>query len=146
MPAKSVISIASAARRDSIKRILLTQLQLDLVGELSTSAGLHLIAHLTPDIIILDCAAPQINPLAVLPQLRAHIHAPQIIALSANNTAAERSLLRALGAAAYAILEQPGSLIEALEALGSDRELPTWTRPTARLGTRSTAELAQRHS
>ena len=146
MPAKTLISIAPAARRDIIKRLLLTQLQLDLVGELSTAASLHLIARLAPDIIILDCAAPQVNPLAVLPELRAHPHAAQIIALSANNTAAERSLLRALGAAAYAILEQPGSLMEALAVVGADRELSALVRPAARLGARSTAELARRHS
>jgi DNA-binding NarL/FixJ family response regulator len=116
------------------------------VGELSTAASLYLIAHLAPDIIILDCAAPQINPLVVLPQLRAHTHAPQIITLGATNTAAERSLLRALGATAYSILEQPGSLIEALEAVRADKGSPALARPTARLGTRSTAERAQRHS
>lgn len=146
MPAKTIIAIAPPARREIIRQLVRTHRQLDLVGELTTATSLHLIAHIAPDIVILDCAAPEINPLVALPQLRAHTRAPQIITLSANNTAGERSLLRALGATAYAILDQPGSLTEALGIVGVDIRLSSPARPTARLRTRSTADLAQRHS
>lgn len=145
MPAQTVILIAAPARRDMLKQ-LLTQLQLDLVGELTTATSLHLIAQLAPDIVILDCAAPQINPLVVLPLLRAHTRAAQIVALSASNIAAERSLLRALGATAIAYLGQPGSLPAALAAAGADVRSPAPGRLAARLGARGAAELARRHS
>ena len=145
MPAKTVILIAAPARRDILKQ-LLTRLQLDLVGELTAATSLHLIAQLAPDIVVLDCAAPQINPLVVLPQLRAHTRAAQIIALSASNTAGERALLRTLGATAYASLDQPGSLPEALAAVGAAIHVPTPARPTAPLGTRGAAPLARRHA
>jgi DNA-binding NarL/FixJ family response regulator len=146
MPAKTVILIAAPARRDTIKQLLLADRQLDVVGELSSAASLHLVAQLAPDIIILDCAAPQVNPLVVLPQLRAHTYAPQIIALSATNAADEGTLLRALGATACAILDQPGALTEALAAARTDKGFPLPASPAARLGTRSPSDRTQRHS
>ena len=142
----TVISIAPAARQGIIKQLLHAERQLDLVGELTTATSMHLVAQLAPDIVILDCAAPQINPLVVLSQLRAHARAPQIITLGAHNTAGERSLLRALGAAAYAVLEQPGSLAEALATAGAGIQLFPPAVPPARLRTRGRADLAQRHS
>lgn len=146
MPAKTVIIIAAPARRDTIKQLLLADRQFDLLGELTTATSLHLIAQLGPDIVILDCATPAINPLVVLPELRANTPVPQIIALGANSTAAERSFLRALGAAAYATLDQPGSLAEALAALRPGRGTSALARRLAGRPARSAATLAQRHS
>jgi DNA-binding NarL/FixJ family response regulator len=144
MPARTAISIGAPARLDIIRKLLATEFQLDLVGELSSAAGLSLIAALAPDIVILDCTAPQINPLVVLPQLRAH--APLIIALGASTTAGEHMLLRALGATAIAGLDEPGSLAEALAAAGVDRRPYAPARPAPRPRARGAADLTQRHS
>jgi DNA-binding NarL/FixJ family response regulator len=146
MPANTVIVIAPPARREIIRQILLAHPQLELVGELAIATSLHLIAQLAPDIVILDCVTPQINPLVALPQLRAHIPGLQIITLSVSNTTGERSLLRALGATAYATLEQPGSLAEALTAVGADRRLTSPARPATQPRISGTADLARRHS
>jgi DNA-binding NarL/FixJ family response regulator len=118
---------------------------LELTGELTQATSLHLVARLRPDIVILDCAAPNINPLVALPQLRARSGGAQIIALCAGDTAGERALLQALGASACASLDQPGSVLEVLAAAGARGRASLPAGPAAQR-TRSTPDLRQRHA
>jgi DNA-binding response OmpR family regulator len=144
MSRQTVLAIGAQASCESVAHLIHSYPQLELVGRIISAGGLHLVAQIAPDIIILDCAAPQINPLVALSELRATTDAPQIIALGAG--AGERSLLRALGATAYAILDQPGSLLEALAAIGVNPHSSSPAKPAARLRARTAADLAHRHA
>jgi DNA-binding NarL/FixJ family response regulator len=141
---QTVLIIGPQASCESIDHLVHSYPQFEVVGKIISAGGLHLVGNIAPDIIILDCAAPQINPLIALPELCTSPSAPQIIALGVG--AGERSLLRALGAAAYAISDQPESLQEALAAIGVNPRSSSPARPAAQLRARTTPELAHRHA
>src|SRR5512135_3174880 len=103
----SIVLIGGAERRGQIKRLLHGRRDLRLAGEIGEAQALPLVERLAADIVIVDCAAFDINVLIVLPWLRSLPIKSRVIALGAIGTATERRLLIELGAAAYATLETP---------------------------------------
>ena len=124
MPTRTVLIIGCPTRRALIKGWLTANTNLELIGEIGSPTSLELAAQLAPDIVVLDCAAPHLNPLVILPLLRALPGTPQIVALGATGCAGERALVHALGATAYALPERTGELAKVLGELRT-------TKPTA---------------
>ena len=117
MQTTSIVLIGGADRRQQIKRLLRQRRDLHISAEIGEAQALHLIERLTADIILLDCAAYDINALTVLPWLKSLPNKARVIALGANGTATERRLLTELGAAAYATLETPQTIFDVLPAV-----------------------------
>lgn len=124
MPTRTVLVIGGPARRLLIKEWLRANPNLELIGEIGCATSVGLAAQLAPDVVVLDCAAPQLNPLVLLPQLRALAGAAQIVALGTTGCAGERALVHALGATAYALPERTGELARVFGELRA-------TKPTA---------------
>lgn len=116
MHTTSLILIGDADRRQQVKRLLRQRRDLHISGEIGEAQALHLVEQLTADIILLDCATYDINALTVLPWLKSLPNKSRVIVLGANGTATERRLLIELGAAAYATLDVPQTLIDVLPA------------------------------
>jgi len=114
MQTTSIVLIGDAERRQHIKRALRGRRDLRIAGEIGEAQALHLAERLTADIILLDCAMYDVNALVVLPWLKSLPSKSRVIALGAIGTATERRLLTELGAAAYATLESPQTLIDVL--------------------------------
>lgn len=106
-----VVIIGTEERRAAINTLVRRAGACTVVGEVSTADALRLVVRLAPDLVILDGATPGINPLVALPAL-AGTH---VIALAATSSAAEDRLLLELGAIGVARLEQPATLLRALE-------------------------------
>jgi DNA-binding NarL/FixJ family response regulator len=98
----SVVLISGEGRCEQIKGVLRHRSDISIVGEFKDHSGLRLIAHLTSDVVVLDCAAPGINALVVLPWLHALPGVRHVIALGASESTAEQRLMLELGAVAYA--------------------------------------------
>ncbi len=114
MHTTSIVLIGEADRRQHIKRLLRQRRDLRVIGEIGEAQALHLVERLASDIVILDCATFDINALMVLPWLKSLPIKSRVIALGAIGTAPERRLLIELGAAAYATLDVPQTLIDVL--------------------------------
>ncbi len=114
MHTTSIVLIGEADRRGQIKRLLRRRRDLRIVGEIGEAQALPLVERLAADIVLLDCATFDINALIVLPWLQSLPIKSRVIALGANGTSTERRLLMELGAAAYATLETPQTLIDVL--------------------------------
>jgi DNA-binding NarL/FixJ family response regulator len=114
MHTTSIVLIGEADRRHQLKRLLRQRRDLRIAGEIGEAQALHLVERLAADIVVLDCATPDINALLVLPWLKSLPIKSRVIVLGAIGTAAERRLLTELGAAAYATLETPQTLIDVL--------------------------------
>lgn len=98
-----ILAIAGGeARRVEIKDWLRGRRDIVLLGEVGDASGLRLVPRLAPDVVVLDCAAPQMNPLVALPWLLSGQPAPRVVALGAIDSSAERRLMLELGAVAYA--------------------------------------------
>jgi DNA-binding NarL/FixJ family response regulator len=110
----SIVLIGGAERRGQIRRLLRGRRDLHISGEIGEAQALHLVERLAADIILLDCAAYDINALTVLPWLKSLPIKSRVIALGANGTSTERRLLSELGAAAYATLETPETIFDVL--------------------------------
>ncbi len=116
MHTTSIVLIGGDDRRHQLKRLLRGRRDLHISGEIGEAQALHLIERLPADIILLDCAAYDINALTVLPWLKSLPNKARVIAVGANGTATERRLLTELGAAAYATLETPQTIFDVLPA------------------------------
>ena len=116
MHTTSIVLIGGADRRQQIKRLLRQRRDLHISGEIGEAQALHLVERLAADIILLDCATYDINALTVLPWLKSLPIKSRVIALGANGTTTERRLLTELGAAAYATLETPQTILDVLPA------------------------------
>jgi DNA-binding NarL/FixJ family response regulator len=114
MNTTSVLLIGDADRRQHVKRLLRGRRDLRIAGEIGEAQALHLVEQLPADIILLDCAMYDVNALVVLPWLKSLPSTSRVIALGAIGTPTERRLLCELGAAAYATLETPQTLIDVL--------------------------------
>ena len=129
MDTTSIVLIGDAERRQNIKRLLRGRRDLRIAGEIGEAQALHLAERLAADIILLDCATPDINVLIVLPWLKSLPTKSRVIVLGANGTATERRLLTELGAAAYATLETPQTLIDVLPSAEVEVTAVTGMRP-----------------
>ena len=114
MHTTSIVLIGGDERRHQLKRLLRGRRDLHICGEIGEAQALHLVERLTADLILLDCAAYDINALTVLPWLKSLPNKPRVIVLGAIGTATERRLLIELGAAAYATLETPQTIFDVL--------------------------------
>ena len=114
MHTTSIVLIGGDERRHQLKRLLRQRRDLRLAGEIGEAQALHLVERLTADIILLDCAAYDINVLIVLPWLKSLPIKSRVIVLGAIGTATERRLLTELGAAANATLETPETIFDVL--------------------------------
>ena len=110
----SIVLIGDGDRRQQIKRVLRPRRDLRVIGEIGEAQALPLVERLAADIVVLDCATLDINALIVLPWLKSLPIKSRVIALGANGTSTERRLLIELGAAAYATLEMPQTVIDVL--------------------------------
>lgn len=128
MHTTSIILIGEADRRGQIKKLLRQRRDLHLAGEIGEAQALHLAEKLAADIVLLDCAAYDINALIVLPWLKSLPNKPRVIALGAIGTATERRLLIELGAAAYATLDVPQTLIDVLPSAPAETTSMTGLR------------------
>jgi hypothetical protein len=63
------------------------------IGRSTIAPALQLVARLAADVVMLDCAALDLNALAVLPWLKAPPVKSHVIALGAFGTSTERRLL-----------------------------------------------------
>ena len=115
----SIVLIGGDVRRHQLKRLLRQRRDLRIAGEISEAQALHLAEKLAADVIVLDCAAYDINALIVLPWLKSLPIKSRVIALGANGTPTERRLLSELGAAAYATLETPETIFDVLPAVSA---------------------------
>jgi DNA-binding NarL/FixJ family response regulator len=113
----SLVLIGGDERREQIKSWLRERREIALVAEFKDDNGLRLITHLAPDIVVLDCAAPGINALLVLPWLRAVPGVRHVIALGASDSPAEHRLMLELGAVAYAPPRAPAAFARALATI-----------------------------
>ncbi|MBP7689575.1 MAG: response regulator transcription factor [Thermoflexales bacterium] len=132
MQTTSIVLIGGDDRRHQLKRLLRQRRDLHISGEIGEAQALHLIERLPADIIVLDCAAYDINALTVLPWLKSLPNKARVIALGANGTATERRLLNELGAAAYATLETPQTLFDVLPASPAEATAITGMRVALR--------------
>ena len=114
MHTTSIVLIGGDERRHQLKRLLRQRRDMRIAGEIGEAQALHLVERLAADIILLDCAAYDINALTVLPWLKSLSIKARVIALGANGTPTERRLLTELGAAAYATLETPETIFDVL--------------------------------
>lgn len=114
----SLVLIGSGPNRPELKRWLQQLSQVEIRGEIRDSSALRLLTKLDSEVVLLDCAAPEINALAVLPWIRQLPHAPMVIALGATGTPAEQRLLMELGAHTYIA---PGSFAPIAKALEVER-------------------------
>src|SRR5690349_5102937 len=105
MGTTSLVLIGEAAQRDEIKHCLSGCQNLRVAGEIGEIAGLRLVPRLTADVIVVDCAAPGLNSLIILPWLRGLAGPARVLALGASGSAAERQFLLGLGADLYATLD-----------------------------------------
>ena len=110
----SLVLIGGDERRAQVKEWLRERREIALVAELNDNSGLRLMPHLAPDIVVLDCAAPGINALIVLPWLRMLPGVRHIIALGASDSPVEQRLMLELGAVAYAGPRGPAAFARAL--------------------------------
>lgn len=101
-------------RRALIRRYVCESQNALLAGEIADPGALALVAHLQPDVVVIDCASPSLNVLAILPWLQQLPHAPRVVALGAIGSISERRLLLELGAVAYASFDTPASIPQAL--------------------------------
>jgi CheY-like chemotaxis protein len=113
----SLVLIGSDERREQVKSWLRGRRDITLAAEFHDSNSLRLLAHLAPDIVVLDCATPGINALVVLPWLRALPGVRNIIALGASDSPSEQRLMLELGAVAYAAPRGPGAFGRALDTI-----------------------------
>ena len=113
----SLVLIGGDERCAQIKSWLCDRRDITLAAEFRDSSGLRLLSHLAPDIVVLDCAAPGINALVVLPWLRALPGVRNIIALGASDSPSEQRLMLELGAVAYAAPRVPGAFSRALATI-----------------------------
>lgn len=113
----SLVLIGGDQRREQIKSWLHGRTDITLAAEFHDSNGLRLLAHLAPDIVVLDCATPGINALVVLPWLRTLPGVRHIIALGASESPSEQRLMLELGAVAYAAPRGPGAFGRALDTI-----------------------------
>ena len=133
----SLVLIGGDERRAQVKEWLRERREIALVAELNDNSGLRLMPHLAPDIVVLDCAAPEINALVVLPWLRMLPGVRHIIALGASGSPVEQRLMLELGAVAYAAPRGPAAfvralaLIEKLAQLAGRSAAPTMEAATA---------------
>ncbi len=109
------IALIAPAERRTILRASLQPHR--LVAEAGDLTALWLLLQLAPDIVILDCTMPQINPLHVIPMLTAS--GAQVVALG-GPTAEDRAFLHQLGASLCLPIERVPALGSVLEPwLGS---------------------------
>ena len=133
----SLVLIGGDERRAQVKEWLRERREVALVAELKDTSSLRLMPHLAPDIVVLDCAAPGINALVVLPWLRMLPGVRHIIALGASGSPVEQRLMLELGAVAYAAPRGPAAfvralaLIEKLAQLAGRSAAPTMEAATA---------------
>lgn len=128
MTTTSIVLIGGDDRRHQLKRLLRQRRDLRLAGEIGEAQALHLAEKLAADLILLDCAAYDINALIVLPWLKSLPNKPRVITLGANGTPTERRLLTELGAAAYATLETPETIFDVLPAAPAETTSVTGLR------------------
>jgi len=121
MHTTSIVLIGGDDRRHQLKRLLRQRRDLHISGEIGEAQALHLVERLAADIILLDCAAYDINALTVLPWLKSLPIKSRVIALGANGTPTERRLLNELGAAAYATLETPETIFDVLPSSPAEK-------------------------
>lgn len=118
MPVLSVMLVADHQRREMLLRQLERVPHTRVVGEATEPDMLRLVRFLVPDVVVVDCGAAGVNALIVVPWLAGLAHAPQVVAVGATGSAAERRLLLELGAIAYVAPDAPAGLPDAV-ALGS---------------------------
>ena len=112
-----VMLVTDQAQREALRSQLARVPQIKLVGEVTEPDMLRLVRFLRPDVVVVDCGAAGMNALVVVPWLTRLPDAPQIVAVGATGTSAERRLLLELGAIAYVAPAAPSALSDAL-ALG----------------------------
>lgn len=132
MPTLSIMLVGPAERRTMIKGYLSRMPEWQIAGEVDNMSSLRLVTPLAPDVVLVDSASTTVNPLGAISMLAELEEAPQVVALMSTGSVSERTFFLALGAQAVARLEQPDTLMHALEVVEEEvalaRNVPTRLR------------------
>ena len=114
----AIVLVGDGEQRAALKALLAGQ-GVVIAGEVAQAHALACVPALTPTCVVLDCAAPTVNPLQALPWLRAQAACPPIVALGTSAEPQERALLLGLGATVYLAPDELGRLPEVIAALAA---------------------------
>ena len=131
MPIRVVIADDHTLFRQGLKRLLESEKSIQVIGEASSDAeAVQVVAHLRPDILILDLKMPSGNAVETLSEIAAESPATKVMILTAFSEK-ENVLRTARGKARAYVLKgvSTATLIEALKKVNAgeiwvDQELP----------------------
>lgn len=105
--------------RKGVRSILETEKEWSVCGEASTGPGAILEAgRLKPDLVVLDVSLPELNGLAVTPQILAAVPDTKILILTAHESEQMAEAALKAGARGYVLKsDAPHDLLEAVKAL-----------------------------
>ncbi|KPL91179.1 helix-turn-helix domain-containing protein [Herpetosiphon geysericola] len=118
----TIATISIASRRAMLHSLISANPAYELVADITHAEALHLLPNLQPDVVIIDAAMLNINPLAALKSLNQWLSCPASLVLS-NGSRNEHQLWLDLGAHAVARLEQPETIAQALAELARQTQL-----------------------
>ncbi len=118
----TIATISIASRRAMLHRLITSNPAYELVADITHAEALYLLPNLQPDVVILDAAMLNINPLAALKSLSQWPDRPVSLVLT-NGARHEQQLWRDLGAQALARLEQPETIELALAEIARQFQL-----------------------
>lgn len=123
--AVTVALIGEGYRRSYVKDLLGGRVEIS--AELASGRRAHLLAEIRPDVIVLDCASGDMNPLLALPQLSGLEGSPRVVALTDGSFSSglDADALISLGADATADIRDPRAIAEAVAGAVP----PTGTEP-----------------
>ncbi|MCA0352252.1 MAG: hypothetical protein LCH85_09665 [Chloroflexi bacterium] len=118
----SIATISIASRRAMLHSLINPNPAYELIADITHAEALQLLPNLQPDIVVLDAAMLNINPLVALKSLVQWPNHPAIIVLT-SGVGNEQRLWHDLGAQAIARLEQPETIEQALAQIVRQAQL-----------------------
>lgn len=116
----SVALIGEGYRRSYVKRLLGGRVE--ITAELASDRRAHLLAELSPSVVVFDCASGGVNPLLSLPRLSKLGGSPRVVALTDGAIAdgPGTAALHSLGADAVADIRDRRAVTEAILPNGAE--------------------------
>lgn len=146
MTTRICIISGNAERRAAIKAVLAAMPHVITAGEIGEAAALRLLAPLAPDLVLLDAAAPVLNPVVVL---QTPLNMP-VVVLAATGSLNEQQLFRELGAHAVVPPNQFDHLASILSSIAGQADqngvaAPRPVQPSRRHWARNVSAMLTRH-
>ncbi|MEE8472430.1 MAG: response regulator transcription factor [Dehalococcoidia bacterium] len=119
-----------AVVRDGIRRILLDEPDVEVVGEASDGREtVELALKLVPDVVIMDVSMPNLNGLEATRQIRARNDAIQVLGLTVHESQEYFFSMLEAGASGY-LLKKDATSAELVSALRGIRDNGAYVHPT----------------